>query len=177
MEVINPRVGALRRAATADPEGFWAEVSQKVPWRRPWEAVFEWDPDRPDERGRHFRWYMGDATNLAWNAVDRHVERGRGGVAALVCENDRGERQVITYAQLQHQVRQTAAALRGLGIGKGDRVPMTRSGKIMRRVLKAVTLGKDPGDISTVEDDGSVAEAREAWESIREELGAPAGGL
>jgi acetyl-CoA synthetase len=39
-----------------------------------------------------------------------------------VCENERAERQVIIYAQLRHQVRQTAAALRGLGIGKGDRV-------------------------------------------------------
>jgi hypothetical protein len=43
-----------------------------------------------------------------------------------------------------------------------DMLPKTRSGKIMRRVLKAVILGKDPGDISTIEDEGSVEEAREA---------------
>ncbi|MEX2047205.1 MAG: acetyl-CoA synthetase, partial [Chloroflexota bacterium] len=48
-----------------------------------------------------------------------------------------------------------------------DMLPKTRSGKIMRRVLKAVILGKDPGDISTIEDEGSVEEAREAWEQIR----------
>jgi acetyl-CoA synthetase len=41
-------------------------------------------------------------------------------------------------------------------------LPKTRSGKIMRRVLRAVTLDKEPGDISTIEDDGSVEEAREA---------------
>ncbi|MBO0685212.1 MAG: AMP-binding protein, partial [Candidatus Dormibacteraeota bacterium] len=46
-------------------------------------------------------------------------------------------------------------------------LPKTRSGKIMRRVLKAVTLDRDPGDISTIEDEGSVAEAREAWEEMR----------
>src|SRR5712692_7149150 len=90
-----------------------------VPWRRPREKVFEWDPGQPDERGHYFRWYVGGVTNVAWNAVDRHVQQGRGGVAALVCENERGGRQVITYAQLSHQVRQAAAALRGLGIGKG----------------------------------------------------------
>jgi acetyl-CoA synthetase len=51
-------------------------------------------------------------------------------------------------------------------------LPKTRSGKIMRRVLKAVTLEKDPGDISTIEDEGSVGEAREAWETLRKEVGA-----
>jgi len=49
-------------------------------------------------------------------------------------------------------------------------LPKTRSGKIMRRVLKAVTLDKDPGDISTIEDAGSVQDAREAWEAMRKEL-------
>ena len=48
-----------------------------------------------------------------------------------------------------------------------DMLPKTRSGKIMRRVLKAVILGKDPGDISTIEDEGSVEEAREAWQQLR----------
>ena len=39
-------------------------------------------------------------------------------------------------------------------------LPKTRSGKIMRRVLKAVMLDRDPGDITTIEDEGSVDEAR-----------------
>jgi acetyl-CoA synthetase len=46
-------------------------------------------------------------------------------------------------------------------------LPKTRSGKIMRRVLKAVTLDVDPGDISTIEDEGSVDEAREAWREMK----------
>lgn len=49
-------------------------------------------------------------------------------------------------------------------------LPKTRSGKIMRRVLKAVTLDKDPGDITTIEDEGSVAEAREAWQEMKNAL-------
>ncbi|HYM66594.1 MAG TPA: AMP-binding protein, partial [Patescibacteria group bacterium] len=49
-------------------------------------------------------------------------------------------------------------------------LPKTRSGKIMRRVLRAVTLDKDPGDISTIEDAGSVQDAREAWEAMRQEV-------
>ena len=49
-------------------------------------------------------------------------------------------------------------------------LPKTRSGKIMRRVLKAVTLDLDPGDITTIEDEGSVEEARAAWQELRAEV-------
>jgi acetyl-CoA synthetase len=51
-------------------------------------------------------------------------------------------------------------------------LPKTRSGKIMRRVLKAVALDRDPGDISTIEDEGSVEEARAAVAELRATLGA-----
>ena len=51
-------------------------------------------------------------------------------------------------------------------------LPKTRSGKIMRRVLKAVTLDRDPGDISTIEDEGSVEDARQAWAALKEDVGA-----
>ena len=50
-------------------------------------------------------------------------------------------------------------------------LPKTRSGKIMRRVLKAVTLDRDPGDITTIEDEGSVEDARHAWHQMKAELG------
>jgi acetyl-CoA synthetase len=49
-------------------------------------------------------------------------------------------------------------------------LPKTRSGKIMRRVLKAVVLDRDPGDITTIEDEGSVEEARHAWQQMRDEI-------
>ena len=49
-------------------------------------------------------------------------------------------------------------------------LPKTRSGKIMRRVLRAVTLDKDPGDITTLEDEGPVEEARQAWKELRDSL-------
>jgi acetyl-CoA synthetase len=51
-------------------------------------------------------------------------------------------------------------------------LPKTRSGKIMRRVLKAVMVGRDPGDITTIEDEGSVEEARVAMEALKADLAA-----
>jgi acetyl-CoA synthetase len=53
-----------------------------------------------------------------------------------------------------------------------SQLPKTRSGKIMRRVLTAVTLGSDPGDITTIEEEGSVEEARMAWKAMKDEIAA-----
>lgn len=122
MDLISPKIAAFRRAAKEDPDAFWARAALALPWHRRWDRVLEWEPDRPDDRGRYFRWFVGGETNLAWNCVDRHVQSGNGGRAALVCEDERGGRTVLTYAQLQYEVRATAAALRGLGVAKGDRV-------------------------------------------------------
>ena len=115
MEVINPIVRRFMREATEDPEGFWAQAAEQLPWFRKWDRVFEWTPPT-------FRWFIGAQTNLCYNCLDYHVEHGRSGQAALIAEDERGERQVYTYAQLLYAVKQAAAALRGLGVKKGDRV-------------------------------------------------------
>jgi acetyl-CoA synthetase len=115
MEIINPIVRRWLRDAQEDVEGFWARAAQQLPWLRPWDRVFEWTFPT-------FRWYVGGQTNLALNCVDRHVAAGRAGHTALVYINERGERRLYSYAQLRHEVRRAAAALRGLGIEKGDRV-------------------------------------------------------
>ncbi len=113
--MINPVVRSFTREASEDPEGFWARAAEKIPWFRKWDRVFEWTPPT-------FRWFIGAQTNLCYNCLDFHVARGRGGQAALIAEDERGERRVYTYAHLLHAVKQAAAALRGLGVEKGDRV-------------------------------------------------------
>jgi propionyl-CoA synthetase len=40
-------------------------------------------------------------------------------------------------------------------------LPKTRSGKIVRRALQAVLEGRDPGDISTMEDKNILAQIQE----------------
>src|SRR5262249_53048008 len=81
--------------------------------------------------------------NLSYNCLDYHVGRGWGGHAALVAENERGERRVYTYAQLLDAVKRAAAALRGLGIQRGDRVAiyMPTSPEAIVLMLAATRIG------------------------------------
>jgi acetyl-CoA synthetase len=44
----------------------------------------------------------------------------------------------------------------------------------MRRMLKAVIQDRNPGDITTIEDEGSVEEAKQAWHHMKAELEAQA---
>jgi acetyl-CoA synthetase len=93
MDVINPIVKRWQRQGFEDPDGLWAEAADQLPWFRRWERVLEWTPPT-------FRWFVGGRTNLSYNCLDVHVRRGWGGHAALIAENERGERRVFTYAQL-----------------------------------------------------------------------------
>ncbi len=115
METLNPIIQAWKREAEEDPEGFWGRAAERLPWFRKWDRVLELEPPS-------FRWFVGGQTNISYNCLDHHVARGWGGHAALVAENERGERRVFTYAQLLHEVKRIAGALRQIGIGKGDRV-------------------------------------------------------
>lgn len=115
MNNVNPIVQRWRSDATADPDGFWAHAAEQLPWFRKWDQVFQWDVPS-------FKWFLGAQTNMAYNCVDRHVEAGRGGQSAIAYVTERGERRVLTYAQLLHGVKQVAASLRGMGIQKGDRI-------------------------------------------------------
>src|SRR5689334_24877507 len=115
MDLINPLVRRWRREAAEDPDAFWGRAAEQLPWFRKWDTVFEWDFPT-------FRWFVGGRTNLAYNCLDHHVAAGRGAQAALIYLNERGERRQFTYAQMLDEVAHLAAALRGMGIQKGDRI-------------------------------------------------------
>jgi acetyl-CoA synthetase len=134
--LITPVVQRWIDDARRDPEGFWDRAARELPWFRTWDRTFEWTPPT-------FRWFIGAETNLCYNALDHHVANGRGGHAALIYVNERGERAVYTYAQVLYEVKRIAAALRGLGLRKGDRVTiyLPVSAEAVMLMLATVRIG------------------------------------
>lgn len=136
MDLINPVVRQWQERAKAHPEAFWGEAAEQLPWFRKWDRVFEWN--YPE-----FRWFLNAETNLAYNCLDHHVAQGWGGHTAMIYATERGERRLFTYTQLTRQVGRMAAALRGLGIGKGDRITiyMPTCPEAIMLMLAAVRIG------------------------------------
>ena len=100
-----------------DPEGFWADAAAGIDWIKPWDKVL-------DASGAPFyRWFSGGELNTCFNAVDRHVAAGRGAQAAIIYDSPVTDtKRTISYAELQDLVARFGGVLRGLGVGKGDRV-------------------------------------------------------
>jgi acetyl-CoA synthetase len=89
-------------------------------------------------------------------------------ISAFVALAEGYERSDELKDELLLTVRQELGPVAVIGeLNFVNTLPKTRSGKIMRRVLKAVTLDQDPGDITTIEEEGSVEEARLAWERMK----------
>ena len=106
----------LRRAGT-DPEGFWAEAAEQISWVRRWDSVLD------DSNPPFHRWFAGAQVNTCYNAVDRHVEAGRGQQPALIYDSPvTGTTATLTYADLQDHTARLAGVLRSLGVRTGDRV-------------------------------------------------------
>ena len=100
-----------------DPEGFWAEAARELRWTRPWSRVLD------DSRAPFYRWFAGAETNTCYNALDRHVEEGRGAQPALIYDSPlAGTQASFTFAELRDATARCAGAVRALGVGKGDRV-------------------------------------------------------
>ncbi|MHB8126668.1 MAG: acetate--CoA ligase [Desulfitobacteriaceae bacterium] len=119
-DLIPPHVKEFLRFANDDPEGFWEkavnDASADIHWFKKWDKVFTHNYPT-------YEWFSGGLTNISYNCVDYNVIQGRGGKAAIVAESgETGETHTITYAQLLVLVKKYAAAMRGLGVKKGDRV-------------------------------------------------------
>lgn len=108
---------AMYDAALNQPEEFWLSAAQRITWKQePAMACRE----RTD--GWH-DWFPDGTLNTCHNAVDRHVENGRGEQVALIWHScATKEQQVVTYRELQDRVAGFAGGLRLLGVEKGDRV-------------------------------------------------------
>ncbi|GAA4855432.1 propionyl-CoA synthetase [Pseudonocardia benzenivorans] len=105
------------RASVEDPERFWLDAAAALDWHTaPTTAL---DSSNPP----FYRWFPDGELNVAYNALDRHVDAGRGDQAALIYDSPVTQSQrTYTYAELRDEVARFAGVLAGLGVGVGDRV-------------------------------------------------------
>ena len=100
-----------------DPEAFWAAVAEDIYWERRWDRVLD------DSRPPYYRWFAGGVLNTCYNALDLHIDRGRGKQRALVYDSPVTDTiKTFTFFELRDEVVRMAGALRRQGITKGDRV-------------------------------------------------------
>jgi len=115
---MNIRANAYRdahRRALQDPEEFWGEQAAALHWERRWDKVLD------ASRAPFYRWFGGGRINTCYNALDRHIDQGRGEQAALIYDSPvTGTVTRLSYRELRDRVARFAGALAAQGVGRGD---------------------------------------------------------
>lgn len=109
--------GEVFRSSVAEPEKVWGAAAELIQWSRPWARVLERRGPGSDS------WFVGGELNICYNAVDRHVENGRGDHIAIIYDSPvTNTKEKITYKELLEQVSKLADVMIRHGVKKGDRV-------------------------------------------------------
>ena len=100
-----------------NPEDFWKEVSDDIFWfKKPTKILNKSDPP-------FYKWFEDGVTNTCYNALDIHIDEGRGNKLALIYDSPiTGSKKKFTYLDLKEKVSKFAGALKNQGVNKGDRV-------------------------------------------------------
>jgi acetyl-CoA synthetase len=105
----------LYRESLDEPEKFWKRELSELVFRAPWTRLLDWQPP-------HARWFVGATLNITESCLDRHLTALTRQRTAIVWEGEKGDTRKLTYEELHQKVCSFAAALRSLGVKKGDRV-------------------------------------------------------
>ena len=100
-----------------NPEEFWQEISEDIFWfKKPTKILNKSNPP-------FYKWFEDGTTNTCYNALDHHINVGRGDKTALIYDSPiTGNKAKFTYKELKDKVSKFAGALDNQGIKKGDRV-------------------------------------------------------
>src|SRR5690625_2898288 len=103
---------ALREAAEADHEGYWADQARKrITWHKPFTQTLD------ESNAPFFKWFADGQLNVSYNCLDRHLD-SRGGRTAIIFEADDGSVEHVSYRDLHGRVCRFANALKAQGVGK-----------------------------------------------------------
>lgn len=102
-------------ASLRDRAAFWADAAREVTWTREPQQILD------DSNPPFYRWFPDGELNTCANALDRHVEGGRGDQPALIYDSPvTGIQQTYTYRELHSATARFAGVLQQLGVRKGD---------------------------------------------------------
>ncbi len=134
---VAPDYEALAAEARRDPEAFWAKQAENLHWFKKWDQVL----DRSN--APFYQWFVGAQTNIAYNALDRHVKTWRKNKLAIIFEGEQGDKASYSYWRLWQETNKFANVLRSMGVKKGDRVTiyMGRTPELVIAMLACAKIG------------------------------------
>ncbi|MBI5249558.1 MAG: AMP-binding protein, partial [Desulfomonile tiedjei] len=105
------------RESLENPEAFWGRAAEEIAWDRKWDNVLDFS------NPPFYKWFEGGMLNSCFNAVDCHIEQGRGDQTAVIYDSPvTGTVRKFTYSELKERVSKIAGFLKQLGVVKGDTV-------------------------------------------------------
>ncbi|MBF0303436.1 MAG: propionyl-CoA synthetase [Desulfamplus sp.] len=100
-----------------DPNSFWGSVAEDCHWYKKWDKVLD-DSNKP-----FYRWFTGGEMNTCYNALDFHIDNGKGDRLALIYDSPVTDtKKTYTFKELRDEVAKFAGVLNSMGVEKGDRV-------------------------------------------------------
>jgi len=114
---MTDRFDEITAAAKANPQAFWAEAAKDIAWIKPYSRILN------DDNPPFYRWFEDGKINTCYNAIDVHVEHGRGDQPALIYDSPVANTKAsYTYAEMQAKIAHFAGVLKARGVSYGDRV-------------------------------------------------------
>ena len=114
---MNQKYKDIYQKSIQNREEFWKNISKNIFWyKKPTKILNSTNPP-------FYKWFEDGVTNTCYNALDLHIDEGRGGKTAIIYDSPiTGTKKNITYNELKDKVALFAGALKNQGVNKGDRV-------------------------------------------------------
>lgn len=107
----------IHQASINDKSAFWLDLAQQIHWFEAPQTALD------DSNPPFYRWYPDGQTNACYNALDLHIDEGRGEQAALIYDSPVTDtKRTYSYQELRDEVARVAGMLKDHGVEKGDRV-------------------------------------------------------
>lgn len=142
---------AMAKDAERDPAAFWEREARELTWRKEWKAYID------EENAPFYKFFIDAKVNITENCLDRYIDGPRRNKAAFIWEGEDGEERVETYQSLHRKVERMSAALRNMGVKKGDRVTIYM-GRVLELPIAMLAVARI-GAIHSVVYGGFAAEA------------------